>query len=128
MPRLSLYFLGPPRVQLNGATLKLQYRKNLALIAYLCVTGESHTREALITLLWPELEPDRARSNLRRNLSMLRRALGTEWLAIERDTIGLVSSTDLWSDLGQFRDSLGKCREHGHSESNTCLECLGVLA
>jgi len=30
-------------------------------------------------LLWPELEPSRARAGLRRNLSVLKKALGGEW-------------------------------------------------
>ena len=60
MSRLALYLLGPPCLERGplgdggeGAVLNLQYRKNTALLAYLAMTGRPHTREALITLLWP---------------------------------------------------------------------------
>jgi len=124
MSRPTLHFLGPPRVELDGAPLKLQYRKNLALIAYLCITGGSHTREALITLLWPELNPSRARANLRRNLSVLRTSLGAEWLVAEHETIGLALGTDLDSDVEEFRCALALCYEHDHPEGSICQECL----
>ncbi|MGD9100434.1 MAG: SARP family transcriptional regulator, partial [Anaerolineae bacterium] len=73
MSRLKLYLLGPPRLERDGVPLEFNMRKNVALVAYLAVTGYSHTREALVTLLWPELEPSRARAGLRRNLSVLRK-------------------------------------------------------
>ena len=66
MPGFGLSLLGPPRLELEGVPVELNTRKNFALVAYLAVTGESHTREELVTLLWPELEPSRARSGLRR--------------------------------------------------------------
>ncbi len=70
MAQLALYLLGPPRLEGDGTPLKIDARKNMALLAYLAVTGESHSREAVLTLFWPELEPSRARSGLRRNLSV----------------------------------------------------------
>ena len=85
---MKLYLLGPPRLERDGVPLEFDTRKNVALIAYLAVTGESHSRETLITLLWPELEPSRARAGLRRNLSVLKKALGGEWLVVDRETIG----------------------------------------
>jgi len=100
----------------------------MALIAYLAVTGQSHSREALVTLLWPELEPSRARANLRRNLSMLRKALGGEWLVADRETIGLDPSADLWLDVDRFHSLLLAWQEHGHPEADVCPECLTALA
>lgn len=68
--------LGAPLLECEGEPIRFDTRKNLALAAYLAVTGETHTREALVTLLWPEMDPSRARANLRRNLSVLRKTLG----------------------------------------------------
>ena len=81
MSRLALYLLGPPRVERDGVPIKFRYRKHLALLAYLAVAGpgpggERYTREALITLLWPERDPSRARAVLRRDLSLLKKARG----------------------------------------------------
>jgi DNA-binding SARP family transcriptional activator len=93
---LALCLLAPPRLECDGESLKLQYHKNVALLAYLAVTGETHTRESLITLLWPELDPSRTRANLRRNLSLLRKALNGKWLVVDGETIGPDSDADLW--------------------------------
>jgi DNA-binding SARP family transcriptional activator len=54
--RLALYLLGPPRLERGpsrgeAVPVDLQYQKNVALLAYLAVTAEPHTRESLITLL-----------------------------------------------------------------------------
>ena len=103
MTGLKLSFLGPPHIELDGESLDLDTRKNVALLAYLGVTAESHTRETLITLLWPDLAPSRARAVLRRNLSMLKKALGGEWLLVERETLGLEHRADLWLDTTQFQ-------------------------
>ena len=114
MSRLALYLLGPPRVERDGVLLKLGARKNVALLAYLALTGDSPTREALTALLWPEWEPSRARAGLRRNLSLLRSALGNEWLAAEREGIGLDPQADLWLDVHAFRRLVGAWQGHGH--------------
>ncbi len=76
MPRLSLYLLGPPRLELDGEPLNIGRRKAVALMAYLAVTGQGQARDALATLLWPEYDASRARAALRRTLSTLNRALG----------------------------------------------------
>jgi hypothetical protein len=85
---LRLSFLGAPLLEREGEPIRLDTRKNLALVAYLAVTGEAHTREALVTLLWPETGPSRAGAGLRRNLSVLKKALGHEWLVVDRESIG----------------------------------------
>ena len=69
MSRLALYLLGPPRVELNGESVHLSRRKTVALLAYLAVTGRSHRRESLATLLFPEYDQSRALAYLRRVLS-----------------------------------------------------------
>jgi len=127
MSTVMVYLLGSPRLERDGHALALQYRKNLALLAYLAVTGEPHTREALIALLWPELEPSRARANLRRNLSLLMQALGGDVLAVEGDLIGLDAAADLWLDVIQFRRLLRSQKDHGHAETEICPDCLVAL-
>ena len=128
MSTLRLCLLGPPRIERDGVPLDLTYRKNAALLAYLAVTGERHTREALVTLLWPELEPSRARAGLRRNLSVLRKALGGEVLVVDRETVGLDPRAALWLDVDQFRRLLSAWRGHGHPETEVCPACLAVLS
>jgi DNA-binding SARP family transcriptional activator/predicted Ser/Thr protein kinase len=128
MSSLKLFLLGPPRLERDGVPLELDRRKNVALIAYLAVTGESHTREALVTLLWPELEPSRTRAGLRRNLSMLRKALGGEWLIVDREIVGTDPDADFWLDVDQFRHLLQAGQEHNHPEADVCPDCLTNMA
>ena len=51
------------------------------MLAFLAVTGHAHARAVLANLLWPDADPERSRSALRRTLSTLRSALGDERLA-----------------------------------------------
>ena len=95
MARTELFLLGPPRLERDGVPLQFDTRKILALAAYLAVSGlgaegSRLSRDSLLALLWPELEPSRARAVLRRNLFVLKRALEGEWLLVGRQTAGLV--------------------------------------
>jgi DNA-binding SARP family transcriptional activator len=127
MSGLRVLLLGSPLLECEGEPIRLDARKNLALVAYLAVTGETHTREALVTLLWPEMDPSRARAGLRRNLSVLRKALGGEWLVVDRESVGTDPEADVWLDVAQFRGLLGAWQGHGHPESEVCPECLVAL-
>ena len=42
MSRLALYFLGPPRVYVDGSAVRIGRRKELALLAYLALEAERH--------------------------------------------------------------------------------------
>ncbi len=128
MSSLQALLLGAPVLERDGEPIRLDTRKNVALVAYLAVTGETHTREALATLLWPEVEPSRARAGLRRNLSVLRKALGEEWLVVDREGVGTDPGSDIWLDVVQFRALLGAWRGHGHPETEVCPRCLVSLA
>ena len=50
MPRLSLFLLGAPRLELDDLLLELNNRKATALLAYLAVTRQTHSRDTLATL------------------------------------------------------------------------------
>ena len=69
MSRLALYLLGPPHIKRDGQAVDVGRRKAVALLAYLAVTGQGHSRDALATLFWPEHDQSRARAGLRRTLA-----------------------------------------------------------
>jgi predicted ATPase/DNA-binding SARP family transcriptional activator len=60
-------------------------------------------------------------------LTRLRQAHSDEWLAVGRETIGLVGSQEAVVDVVCFRALLAECREHGHPGNETCAECLRLL-
>ena len=89
MPQLTLYLFGPPRLEIDENPVHIPRRKAMALLAHLAVSDQSHSRDALATLLWPENDQSSARAELRRTLSVLNRALGDclwgDWMLIMRD-------------------------------------------
>lgn len=100
MRGLAINLLGAPEVLLDGASVRFDTRKAMALLAYLACTGRAHTRDALATLLWPEYAD--ARNALRRTLSTLHNTLGAGWLTIERDHVALVPQPALALDVAHF--------------------------
>jgi len=100
----------------------------MALLAYLAVTGHSHSRESLAALFWPEMDDRRARGALRSTLSRLRRSLGGAWLVVDRETVGLDGSQRGVVDVLWFRDLLARGRTHGHPSGQACPDCLSLLA
>ena len=79
----------PAGVEVDGRPLEVDTRKATALLAYLAIEGHPVRRDTIASLLWPENDPERARSALRRTLSTLRSALGGRWLETDRDLVSL---------------------------------------
>ena len=135
MPHLSVYLLGPPRVERDGVPIQVDTRKAIALLAYLSITREQHRRDTLAALLWPESDRSHARTALRRTLYALRKALtesGSEagrvtWLDADRESVSLNQSIDLWLDVQAFHDHLAECQGHGHPAQDICPACLPAL-
>jgi predicted ATPase/DNA-binding SARP family transcriptional activator len=128
MSSLALYVLGSPRVELDGAPVAIDRRKALALLVYLALTRQDHSRDALATLLWPESDQSKARASLRSALWSLTKALGEGWLDVDRETVRLKSGTDAWLDVDAFQDRLAECRTHDHPSDQVCPDCLSALA
>ncbi len=125
---IRLFLFGAPRLERDGVALQVETRKAIALLAYLAVTGERHSRDTLATLLYPEYNQTRARATLRRTLSALNTALGHESLAVDRETIGFDDAAPLWTDVAEFRAALAQCHAHAHSSAETCADCAPLLA
>jgi DNA-binding SARP family transcriptional activator len=86
--RSALFVLGPPVLKTDGVAVEIERRKALALLVYLAVSGNTHSRDALATLFRPDHGQSQARANLRRALSALGQALGDGVLDAERETTG----------------------------------------
>jgi DNA-binding SARP family transcriptional activator len=106
---LALRLLGPPRIEREGAPIEVDTRKAIALIAYLAVTGEPHSRESLANLLWPDYDQRHAHAALRRTLSTLNKALAGQHLQIGREAVAL-EAAGVWLDVAAFRDGLARAR------------------
>ncbi len=78
--RFDLLQLGrEPRLVRADGTVGMLEQKDALLLAYLYVEGPT-PRRRLATLLWPDVDDERARANLRQRLFRLRKSLGRELL------------------------------------------------
>src|SRR5688572_10076385 len=70
----------------DGGVVSLRTRKCGLLLAYLAVSpGRAHSRDQLAGLLWGDRQDEQARGSLRNALSDLRKALGEDAIAVDRD-------------------------------------------
>jgi DNA-binding SARP family transcriptional activator len=111
-------------VAVDDAPLQVDTRKAVALLAYLAVEGGEHPRDRLVELLWPEGDPEKSRSSLRRTLSTLRTALGNRWVEADRATVS-IHGPDVSIDLDDFAAAIDDL--HGHDAAATCPRCLPAL-
>src|SRR5688572_29958165 len=102
MAEVRLYLFGAPRLVRAEQPVKINTWKALALLAYLAMNGQMHSREALATLFWPEQDEVHARSSLRRALWTLRQVLPSNALSGDKQTIALNSSA-LVVDVLQYQ-------------------------
>jgi predicted ATPase/DNA-binding SARP family transcriptional activator/pimeloyl-ACP methyl ester carboxylesterase/Tfp pilus assembly protein PilF len=129
--RISLF--GVPHIARDGEKISIRRRKSMALLAYLAVSGQSHSRDSLATLLWPDNDQSSARANLRRDLSRLKKHLGEEILLIDRTQVGFNPQGEYWLDVAEFKRLVENARQHGHILSDRepvqpCENCIEALS
>ena len=124
MCKLTLF--GIPTLECDGRPRHIRRRKARALLAYLAVTQESHSRESLVAFLWPEYDQAEGRADLSRVLSTLRKALGADTFSTDREQVGLHEGADLWVDVVHFRYQVEVCRDT--SVAVLDVKCHGKLA
>ena len=126
-PTLKLYLSGVPRLVINGKPVSLERNKALALLAYLAVTGQPHSRESLATLLWPDYDQSSAYAYLRRVLWTINNTLGDQWLDAERDSLAVRSDTGFWLDIAQFEQLVAECEARQQTHDIDCDDCIGKM-
>ena len=107
----KLFLFGPPTLECSGLSQPIQRRKARALLAYLAVTQQSHNREALAALFWPEYDRQSSLADLSRILSSLRKTLGASFFLTDRESVALHREAELWVDVLHFRKLLESCRK-----------------
>jgi serine/threonine-protein kinase len=104
--RLELHLLGG--VELRGARYGvdklLAQSKSVALLAYLALSpaGRFQRRDTLIGLLWPELDQERARADLRKTVYNIRQSIGHEVIESRGDDELATNPAVLWCDAVEF--------------------------
>lgn len=104
--KLELNLFGSLEIRQRGILVpNLKSSKAQALLCYLAVTGQAHTRPALAGLLWGEMPETNARMNLSQALSTLRRVLG-DHLSVTRQMVALKWGSDVWIDVESFESAV----------------------
>lgn len=122
MPWLSLSFLGPFQVSLDGCPVtSFESNKVRALLAYVAVeAARPHSRDELAGMLWPERANSDALSNLRYALYDLRNVIDDReakpgFLLISRSSIQLNPRSDYYLDVTDFEARM-EDETHPHPE------------
>lgn len=105
MPALELALLGRPQITLHGQPFEITSHKAQALLYYLAMSGQTHSRQALAGLLWTDLDEGAARRNLRVELLKVRADLG-DFMNADRDTIAFDRTADYGLDVTRFEANL----------------------
>jgi DNA-binding SARP family transcriptional activator len=115
---LEFLFLGFPKILHDNAVVGSRTRRVVALLAYLVLEPEAHSRDKLANLLWATTEPDGARNNLRNALSHVRAVVG-EALTANRFQVSLEPqiNVDIFKlELLQTPDASREVLEQGLKE------------
>lgn len=103
---LDLTCLGRLTISWQGNPLpEFKSRKGKALLCYLAVTGQSHSRSVLAGLLWSDIPEANARTNLRKLLSRLPTVI-SDHLMIARQAIGLDPTRPVSVDVLELQAGL----------------------
>jgi DNA-binding SARP family transcriptional activator/tetratricopeptide (TPR) repeat protein len=99
----QIYLFGAFRIYQKGILRPLSGEKTQSLLAYLVLNPRlPHRREKLADLLYPDAPLERIQRNFSDTLYRLHKALGSEWLIIERDTVAINLDEHLWVDVWEF--------------------------
>jgi predicted ATPase/DNA-binding SARP family transcriptional activator/Tfp pilus assembly protein PilF len=124
---LRLFLFGAPRIEQDRQVVPLRRTKALALLAYLAATRQPQDRDTLIALLWPEFDDASARNNLRRELSLLKAALGDELLVADRLQVAWNGQANAWLDVAAFQAQIAILKQHRHAPDELCEACAAAL-
>jgi len=103
---LEINTLSSPEIVVgNEKVTEFVSRKALALVIYLAINPGSRSREELADLLWSDRSQERATGNLRVVLSDVRKKIG-DYLSIDRHSVAISASGDIWVDVHQLSDAI----------------------
>jgi len=128
MGTLSLKLFGNFQALLDGQPSgTFRTNKAQALLVYLAVEHkQTHRREGLMTLLWPDMPLPSAQVNLRQVLYRLRQMF-PDLLLSSRQTVRLNPDAALEVDLHRFDALIAQVERHAHPSLAGCTPCREAL-
>ena len=110
---LKIYLLGTPELYLDDKPLTGLSLKSQALLFYLAMMRQAHSRVALATLLWGDSPEKNARASVRKALQQLNQTLADHLILVDQ-TVALASDTRVWVDAMLFTDQLTQAETHNN--------------
>lgn len=114
-PTLKLTLLGNPEIRVAGTPVKFKYQKSIALLAYLALSGGTHSREMLAGLLWGETTESNARAGLRKSLADLKSQIDA-YIIIEQHQVTLNHRSPCSIDADNLLIQVEACRGNDGSD------------
>ena len=108
--RLLIRLLDEPQIKLGETILSFQYRKSLALLAYLATTRKVYSREYLAGFLWGKISETNAQAGLRKIVSELNTYL-SPYLLTDNRQIGLNLTIPIDIDVITFEQNILPIRQ-----------------
>jgi DNA-binding SARP family transcriptional activator len=103
---LEVFLLGEITFHSHSKPItQFRSQKEIALLAYLAHTGQTHNREALADLLWEARSTSQSLSNLRTALARLRKQVG-DHLIVTRKTVAVTPAVHEQTDSVRFQAML----------------------
>ncbi len=130
VPKIEISLIGTWQIRHSAKPTKKDLRrKEKGLLAYLAVeSGQTHSRDSLIGLFWPDLSLSDARNNLRVSLSRLKRYLSdTNILQSTRHEVCLNQNNQVHLDVHQFLLLIKQAETHDHRSLTACHQCQDQL-
>ena len=110
-PVLNFSLLGKPEIRLDDEPVTdFRTTKALALLCYLAVTREPHSRDTLAGLLWSDDAEDKAKNSLRVVLSNLNK-LFPHHLTIDRLSVAFQPDSPHALDVDRFEQLIRSDRK-----------------
>lgn len=103
---LELKLFGTPTLLINNVPFDFRLKKGKALLAVLAVEEGLNSRDYLATMLWPDFDQVRARTNLRRTLSRINQTPFSAWIEADSDQVVLNPGENDFIDLRGFSNLL----------------------
>ena len=126
---LDVNLLGETTIRLDGDPIsRFRSQAEIALLAYLAHSGQTHNREALADLLWDAGTTEQSLSNLRTALTRLRKHVG-DHLIVTRKTIAVTPAVHQQTDSARFQTLLtGAGRDRSAAGINQLMQGLDLYA
>lgn len=123
---LRLKLFGGCTITLDDKLLPKLFAKHEALLAFLAVTKQAHSRQLLAGLLWGGKSETDALRNLRVNLTKVRQMVGAH-LVIEHKSLAFAVETNYWLDIEAFESYIARSRlPNGRIDHNLLREAVSL--